>query len=95
MLPENALVIDRCAPVLTHSWLGPLYRNGDQELIGSIEPDPSIRRPRNNGNRDIEILLEVGTIAIASFVVTGKGRITKASLPAAACECVARELAPG
>src|SRR2546429_6042122 len=22
MLPENALVIDRCAPVLTHSWLG-------------------------------------------------------------------------
>ena len=83
-------MIDRRAPVLTHPRLGPLYRNGDQELIGSIGLDPAIRPPRNNGSRDIEILLEVGTIAIASFVVTGKGRITKASLPAAACECGAR-----
>ena len=56
------MVIDRRAPVLTHSWLGPLYRNGDQELIGSIELDPAIRLPRSNGGRDIEILLEAGMI---------------------------------
>jgi hypothetical protein len=55
-------VIDRRAPVLTYSWLGPLYRNGDQELIGSIELDPAIRPPMSNGGRDIEILLDAGTI---------------------------------
>jgi hypothetical protein len=55
-------VIDRRAPVLTHSWLGSLYRNGDQELIGSIELDPAIRPPRDNGDRDAEVLLEVGAI---------------------------------
>jgi hypothetical protein len=56
------LVIDRRAPVLTHPWLGPLYRNGDQELTGSIGLDPAIRPPRNNGSRDIEIVLEAGMI---------------------------------
>jgi len=55
-------VIDRRAPVLTHSWLGSLYRNGDQELIGSIELDPAIRPPRDNGDRDAEVLLEIGAI---------------------------------
>jgi hypothetical protein len=34
-------MIDRSAPVLVHTWLGPLYRDGDQELIGSIELDPA------------------------------------------------------
>jgi hypothetical protein len=52
-------VIDRSAPALVHSWLGPLYRNGTQELIGSIELDPAVRAPRHNGARDAEILLEV------------------------------------
>ena len=55
-------MIDRRAPVLTHSWLGSLYRNGDQELIGSIELDPAIRPPRDNRDRDAEVLLEVGAI---------------------------------
>jgi hypothetical protein len=53
-------VIDRRAPVLRHFWLGSLYRDGDQELIGSIELDPAIRAPRGNGDRDAEVLLEVG-----------------------------------
>lgn len=52
-------MIDRRAPVLRHSWLGSLYRDGDQELIGSIELDPAIRAPRDNGDRDAEVLLEV------------------------------------
>ena len=56
-------MIDRRAPVLTHSWLGPLYQHGDQELIGSIELDPAIRPPRDNGDRDTEVFLEVGAIA--------------------------------
>ena len=56
------MVIDRRAPVLRHSWLGSLYRDGDQELIGSIELDPAIRAPRDNGDRDAEVLLEVGAL---------------------------------
>jgi hypothetical protein len=40
---------------------------------------------REQWEPDIEILLEVGTIAIASFVVTRQRLDTKASLPAAAC----------
>ena len=52
-------MIDRRAPVLRHSWLGSLYRDGDQELIGSIELDPAIRAPRDNGDRDAEVLLEL------------------------------------
>ncbi len=45
--------------VLVRALLGSLFRNEDRELIGSIELDPAIRRPRNNGGRDAEILLEV------------------------------------
>jgi hypothetical protein len=37
-------------------------RDGDQELIGSIELDPAIRPPRDNGDRDAEVLLAVGAI---------------------------------
>jgi hypothetical protein len=36
-----------------------MYRNGDRELAGSIELDPACRLPRNNGDRDAEILVEV------------------------------------
>jgi hypothetical protein len=39
---DDIWVIDRRAPILVHAWLGPLHRNGDQELIGSIELDPAI-----------------------------------------------------
>ena len=35
-------MIDRRAPVLTHSWLGSLYRNGDQELIGLGRADAGL-----------------------------------------------------
>jgi hypothetical protein len=62
-LGDDIWVIDRRAPILVHAWLGPLHRNGDQELIGSIELDPAIRPPRNNGGRDAELLLEVNVIA--------------------------------
>ncbi len=60
-LRDNVWMIDWSAPVLVHAWLGSLYRNGDQELIGWIELDPAVRRPRDNGSRDVEILLETGT----------------------------------
>jgi len=39
-----------------------LYRNGTQELIGSIDLDPAVRAPRHNGARDAKILLEVACI---------------------------------
>jgi len=53
-------VIDRRAPVLVHSWLSTMYRNGDRELVGSIELDSADRPPRHNGDRSAEILVEVG-----------------------------------
>jgi hypothetical protein len=75
-------MIDRSAPVLVHVWLGPLYRNGDQELIGWIELDPAVRRPRDNGSRDVEILLETGTTesgpALDAHVDACAGRIRSA-----------------
>lgn len=47
-------------PAVVHPWLGELYRLGEQELLGSINIDPAVRRPRVNGSRDAEILLEIG-----------------------------------
>lgn len=73
---DNGQMIDRSAPVLVHAWLGPLYRNGDQELTGSIEVDPAVRRPRDNGSRDVEILLETG--------MTGQGPALAAHVDACA-----------
>jgi hypothetical protein len=55
---DHVLVIDRGVPVLVHAWLGALYRNREDELIGSINLDPGIRRARRNGSRDAEIVLE-------------------------------------
>lgn len=43
--------------VLVHPWLGELRRYRDDQLIGSVEIDPSVRVPRGNGDRDIEVLL--------------------------------------
>jgi len=75
-------MIDRSAPVLVRAWLGSLYRNGDQELIGSIELDPAVRRPRDNGSRDVEIILEIGTTepgpALDAHVEACAGRIRSA-----------------
>jgi hypothetical protein len=56
------MVIDRSAPVLVHVWFGPLYRDGDQSLIGWIDLDAAVRPPRNDGSRDVEIVLETGTM---------------------------------
>jgi hypothetical protein len=58
---DRGRVIDRSAPVLVHAWLGPMYRNGAQELVGPIDLDPAARAPRHNGAQDAEILLEVQT----------------------------------
>jgi hypothetical protein len=60
---DHGRVIDRSAPVLVHAWLGPLYRNGTQELIGSIALDPIVRTARQNGGHDVEILLEVNAVS--------------------------------
>jgi hypothetical protein len=56
------MVIDRSAPVLVHVWFGPLYRDGDQSLTGWIDLDAAVRPPRNDGSRDVEIVLETGTM---------------------------------
>jgi len=52
------------SPAIVHPWLGELYWpdwQGQQELLGSIDIDPSVRHPRSNGSRDAEILLEVAS----------------------------------
>jgi hypothetical protein len=56
------VVIDRSAPVLAHVWFGQMYRDGHQALIGWIDLDPAVRPPRNDGRRDMEVLLETGTM---------------------------------
>lgn len=61
-LDDAEQVIDPGAPLLVHTWLGPLYRDGAQELIGSIDLDSAVRPPRQNGDRGAEILLEMGTV---------------------------------
>jgi hypothetical protein len=66
MWGQNAAVASRGTPVVVHPWLGPLYRHGTQELIGSIDIDPVIRPPRANGDRDAEILIEVGTSQVGA-----------------------------
>lgn len=58
---QNAPVVSRLTPAVVHPWLGPLYWHGTQELVGSIDIDPVIRPPRDNGDRDAEILVEVST----------------------------------
>ncbi len=45
------------AVVLVHPRLGELRRYQDDQLIGSIDIDPTVRVPRSNGGRDIEVLL--------------------------------------
>jgi len=52
------------SPAIVHPWLGELYWpdwQGQQELLGSIDIDPSVRHPRSNGSRDAEILLDVAS----------------------------------
>lgn len=49
--------------MLVHAWLGPLYRNGTDELAGSIDLDPAVRMPRRTGAQDAEILLEVQAVS--------------------------------
>jgi len=61
-LEDHEQVSDLGAPLLVHTWLGPLYRHGAQELIGSIDLDSAVRPPRHNGDHGAEILLEVGTV---------------------------------
>ena len=51
-------MIDRSRPALVHAWLGAMYQDGAHGLIGWIDLDPAVRPPRDNGSRDIEIVLE-------------------------------------
>lgn len=44
--------------VLRHAWFGPLYEYGKCHLVGSIDVDSRIRRSRDNGEQDAEILIE-------------------------------------
>jgi len=55
-------VIDRSRPALVHAWLGAMYQDGAHGLIGWIDLDPAVRPPRDNGSRDIEIVLETGAL---------------------------------
>ena len=43
--------------VLIHPLLGELRWYQDDQLIGLTDIDPGVRAPRNNGERDIEVLL--------------------------------------
>lgn len=56
------MAIDRSAPVLACAWLGQMYRDGHQALIGWIDLDPAVRPPRSDGTRDVEVRLETGTM---------------------------------
>jgi hypothetical protein len=56
------VVTDRSAPALAHVWFGQMYRDGHQALTGWIDLDPAVRLPRNDGSRDVEVLLETGTM---------------------------------
>jgi hypothetical protein len=39
-----------------------MYQDGADGLIGWIDLDPAVRPPRDNGSRDIEIVLETGAL---------------------------------
>lgn len=66
MRSDRLAVIIRCmatnhsSPVVHDAWLGPLWRHGDHELIGSISIDPTVRPARHNGATDAEVLLDIG-----------------------------------
>jgi hypothetical protein len=45
--------------VLIDPWLGEVSRYRDSELIGSIEVSPATRAPRQNGQQDLEFVIEV------------------------------------
>jgi len=55
-------VIDRSGPALVHAWLGAMYQDGTDGLIGWIDLEPAVRPPRDDGSRDIEIVLETGAL---------------------------------
>jgi hypothetical protein len=64
-------------PAVVHSRLGALRWHAQGELLGSIDVDPAIRRPRSNGSRDVEVLLDVGAggVALESQVEACAARI--------------------
>jgi hypothetical protein len=49
-------------PLLHHDWLGPLFRYGEDALIGELSIDAAVRPPRMNGQTDAEVLLEFGPV---------------------------------
>jgi hypothetical protein len=52
----------RLTPLIHHDWLGDLYRYQDNALVGELQIDPRVRSPRNNGQTDAEVLLELDSI---------------------------------
>lgn len=50
---------DARTPEVHHAWLGPLWRYGSDHLIGSINIGQAIRRRRDNGGQDAEVLIDV------------------------------------
>jgi hypothetical protein len=49
-------------PLLHHDWLGPLFRYGEDALIGELSIDAAVRPPRSNGQTDAEVLLDFGSV---------------------------------
>lgn len=91
-------MIDRRTPVLVHSWLGPMYSNGNWELAGSIQLDSAIRLPRKNGKRDAEIIVEVEVTMpgpqLSEHLDTCANRIRKALDHLPDLKCYACQHAP-
>ncbi len=55
------MATDRSSPLVCDAWLGPLWRHGDHELVGSVSIDPAVRPARHDGATDAEVLLDIGS----------------------------------
>jgi len=57
--------------LFTHPWLGPLRLHEVDVLICHIDVDPTVRAPRLNGDRDIEILLRMDLVELGPTAAQG------------------------
>lgn len=52
-------MVSRSDPVVAHPWLGRLRWCQPGELLGQLDLDPAVRPPRHNGDRDVEVTVQV------------------------------------
>lgn len=75
-------VEQRRTPELTVPWLGELFRVADGEFRGSVEVETTVRQPRLNGERDVEVYVEVAPgspeSSLRSYMMTCSHRLRAA-----------------